>query len=507
MNIKHATLFLAVVLIISAFFRLYQLKNIPPGLYPDEAVNAYNAVMADKTGNYRVYYPENNGREGLFINIQAAVLKIFDAREPWTLRLPSALMGILTVWGIYILGRELFDKRVALFSAFLGATSLWHVIFSRIGFRAIMAPMFLVFSLALLLIALRKAKGGASSWTVVFYSIIGGLAFGLGFHSYIAYRIAPIILLAIFFFKRRDPLFYKSALLFIAAAIIAALPIGIYYYENPADFLGRTSQVSIFSDANPALSFLRNTAETVGMLFIYGDANWRHNYSGHPALFLPTALFFVYAAIISLKHLFRNGGKRRILWFMDDSHDCFATAILFLWIITMILPVAVSNEGLPHALRSILLFPPVIILAGLGFSRFSKWAYEKFNAKIALALVSITLFIIAAETYTVYFLLWSKKPAVASAFSSEYTDLAHQLRDRKDSEPIYLTLDGGGIDVLAANPFDGAERKLGAPLSSQVIMYITQTFDPTSQKDKKIFYIRPSEMESLPRGSEAYILR
>src|SRR3990167_955982 len=99
---------LILILVIATFFRLWQIQTIPHGLYPDEAMNGNNALEALDTGDFKVFYSENNGREGLFINIQALSLKAFG-NEAWALRLVSALFGILTVAGLYLLTRQLYD--------------------------------------------------------------------------------------------------------------------------------------------------------------------------------------------------------------------------------------------------------------------------------------------------------------------------------------------------------------------------------------------------------------
>src|SRR3989344_5603069 len=97
------------IIIVAAVFRLQSITSIPPGLYPDEAMNGNNAIQALETGNFKVFYPENNGREGLFINLQAISLKIFG-NEPWALRIVSAIFGTLTILGIYLLTKELFKS-------------------------------------------------------------------------------------------------------------------------------------------------------------------------------------------------------------------------------------------------------------------------------------------------------------------------------------------------------------------------------------------------------------
>jgi hypothetical protein len=81
-------------------------------------MNGNNALEALETHTFKTFYPENNGREGLFINIQAIFLKFLiplaGQTEPWMLRLPSAIFGILTVLGVYLLTKEIF-KPPALF--------------------------------------------------------------------------------------------------------------------------------------------------------------------------------------------------------------------------------------------------------------------------------------------------------------------------------------------------------------------------------------------------------
>ena len=92
---KYAAVALAVVL--AAFLRFYQLDSIPPGLHADEATDGNDARAAWRTGQFHVFYPENNGREGLAINLQAVALGLAGVARPWVVRWPSAVFGTLTV--------------------------------------------------------------------------------------------------------------------------------------------------------------------------------------------------------------------------------------------------------------------------------------------------------------------------------------------------------------------------------------------------------------------------
>ena len=188
---------LIVVLGIAVFFRVWQLDSIPPGLYPDEAINGNQAVSEPG----KIFYPENNGREGLFMNLLALSFSLFGI-SIWSFKIVPAIIGILTVLGLYLLTKELFLKRgenvscaIALLSSFFLATSFWHVNFSRIDFRAILVPFVLVFLFYFLFRGFRTRK--------FLDFAIAGLFFGLGFHTYISFRVAALLIIIILLFQRK----------------------------------------------------------------------------------------------------------------------------------------------------------------------------------------------------------------------------------------------------------------------------------------------------------------
>jgi hypothetical protein len=98
---------LLLILALAAFPRFFELTTIPPPLHFDEAMNQRCHGNLE-TGHINVFYPQNGGREGLYINIETALIYLFGP-EPWLLRLPAALFGTLTVWGVYLLVAEPFS--------------------------------------------------------------------------------------------------------------------------------------------------------------------------------------------------------------------------------------------------------------------------------------------------------------------------------------------------------------------------------------------------------------
>lgn len=565
---RFASLLLFGIIIIASFLRLYNISEAPPGLYPDEAMNGNNALEALSTGQFKIFYPENNGREGFFINIQAISVAIFG-NEPWALRLVSALFGILTVLGVYVLTRELFlpakqghvdeereprmrrHKKIALLAAFCIATSFWHINFSRIGFRAIMAPFFMTWGTYLTLmiahkldefktrqqaetvtpelgtpsvfvIPKEKTYWGLNLYTLLF-AVAAGFIFGLGFHSYIAYRIMPLIPLLMFvywYFSMRNARkeLLKTFAVFAVAAAFAVLPLVWHFAANPQDFFGRTSQISIFGSEHPVFSLIINIGKTIGMFYVQGDMNWRHNLAGRVELFWPVGVMFfigtlgaIGAAWSLLIRLFKGTAFAETQPAMpaatrEEQPSPLALLIPLAWLLVAALPVVISNEGIPHALRAIIMIPPVFILAGAGgiwlydyMIRFAKgadpestWSHVKeMLIKIFVVLIFILL---PSEAYYIYSQKWAKDPNTFGAFAQNYVDLGHELNAIPQETPKYIVVRAGGTDVR------------GIPMSTQTVMFITDSFTPEKQREKNIFYVLPDRERDIPPGARTFVI-
>jgi len=286
MNKKIVWGLLLAILIAAFLVRFINISNLPSGLYPDEAVNGMDALTANATGNYKLFYEANNGREGLFINLQAFAVKIFGNNIP-ALKLWSAIFGTLTVLGVYLLAAELLRNRWAgIVAAYLTAFSYWAINFSRIGFRAIMLPFILSFAFYFLFKGLRTKK--LSDF------IIAGFIYGVGLHRYIAFRVSPLVLIVLFIsllITRQHFLkeYWKHVLVFAVAMFIAAAPMLIdFFITHPEHYASRTSEISVLNpDVNQG-HLLATVAKTFGLALakynFWGDQNMRQNYPPYPIL-------------------------------------------------------------------------------------------------------------------------------------------------------------------------------------------------------------------------------
>jgi len=495
---KQEVIIFIIIISIAAFFRLYQLNQFPSGLYPDEAMNGNNAQEALDTGDFKLFYPENNGREGLFINIQALSIKAFG-NNPWSLRLVSAIIGILTVIGLYLLTRELFEWRMAALASFMMAVSFWHVNFSRIGFRAIMVPLVLVFGFYFLWRGLKHLRKSDF--------LMAGILGGIGFYTYISYRIVPLIAVLVFlnywwYLKKdfthsdyehaRNKLLQGFALAFISMFIIA-LPIALHFWVNPADFLGRASGLSIFNSANPLKALANSTLKTLAMFNFSGDWNWRHNISGEPMLHWTLGIFFVMGFFKELTH-----------W-LKRKHGHFSTlhTLIISWFFIMLIPGFISSEA-PHAIRTIGVLPIVMILAARGmwwaFDKLSDWykahdAHSEHERHVVVVMVMlIFLGTIGFVEYWRYFKIWGPSPAAASAFNQEYVDLANKINLTPTQTRRYILVNDGGVLVN------------GIPMPAQTVMFLTDTYTANKQKEKNIYYLTPEQFKKGQYSKNSIII-
>lgn len=450
-------LFCAIALVAVAL-RFAALNRIPPGVCSDEALNGNEGIHAVESRSFKVFYPTNNGREGLWINMVGISELIFGV-SPFGLRFWSALVGSCTVFVLYLLGTELFSVRTALFSSWLLAVSFWHVKFSRIAFRAILVPLFLGVSIYLLLRALATAGVRISAKTALL-ATAGGFLYGLGFHSYIAYRFTPLVVILLLTLELHQALAERQTLrpkllvigIWLAATILTALPIGIYFLHHPTDFVYRARQVSIVRSPDWPLAFWRAVLRSLGQFSFRGDGG----ITGRSSLLLPpVSLLFGMGIALACGRSLRGHAEARTY------------RLLLTWFFIMLLPAILS--GGPSGIRSIGTVVPVFLLAGLG----ANWIFSKLqNKPVACALFLIAILATGLYDAFRYFYLWPGTPRISAEFDVPKVEIGHFLNTLPPSTPRYLAVDTNDDDVrVPYRNSDGSELPL--PVGAEVVLFET----------------------------------
>ncbi len=133
------------------------------------------------------------------------------------LRLPFVLAGIGSVWLLYFIGRELFDKSVGIIASLLMAVSSYHVWVSRTGLQESLVIFFSLLTLFLLLHSFKDNR----HWT-------WGIALGLAMLTkYTTFILMPAFIFYLAIFKR-EILKNKKFWLAIILALVIFSPVILY---------------------------------------------------------------------------------------------------------------------------------------------------------------------------------------------------------------------------------------------------------------------------------------
>ncbi len=352
---------MVVVLVVAAALRLAAFGEVPPGLYHDEAFNGLDALDIFQ-GRLALYFPANNGREPLFIYLVAATVGLLG-RSPFALRLAAFPVGLLTVAATAAMGRALFSRRVGLLAAAVLAVTLWHVHLSRVGFRAVLMPLFTV------LMVWQGGLGVRTGWRR--HWLAAGAVYGLSFYTYTATRFTPVALVAFGLYlilvmnhgaaedaEKSSSNFMRLRVLcvsvvFFLSALATLVPLLAYTVAHPDIVLGRPGQVSIL---NPAVNggdlwgTLRvNALRTAGMFFVRGDRIWRHNVPWRPVFDPALGAAFVAGLVVAVRRARRD----------------VAAGFVLIWVAVMALPTLLAEDA-PHFLRAVGVLPVVALLPALG---------------------------------------------------------------------------------------------------------------------------------------------
>jgi 4-amino-4-deoxy-L-arabinose transferase-like glycosyltransferase len=421
---RRETISLGFFLVAAAALRFQDLSALPPAHYRDVALTAMDALRA-AAGHPRIHYTYD---EGLYANLMGLGFLLFGVSDG-SVRAPGALFGVLTCWGVFRLGKALGERRAGLYGAGLLAVSFWHVLLSRSGFRAVLLPLLLALSMALLVEGLGRSR----PWRV----LLGGGLFGLGVHVYPSIRFAPLFLLAYLVAALRvDPPGRRRTLgmaaCFAGAAFLVALPMLFDYLHHPEHFSYPHRIVWIFSPGlEPGLAgayFRDNVWRTLLMFHVRGDENWRHNLPGAPLLDPLTGALLV-VGLVSL---------------LRPPRAAPARVLLVSWIVALAVPNLLSVDGVPHGLRTSGALPALALVAGIGLVTLEELLARSPARRVAAAVPAAALILLGGWTASRYFVVWGGDPRVAQEHDGAYRAAARVLLAAPPGVERFLLANGTG---------------------------------------------------------------
>jgi hypothetical protein len=395
---KTSLLIFGAVLLVG-FFRLHQLNQVPPQMISDHAEKLLD-VWDILHGETRIFFPRNTGREPLQMYMTAAAVLFLGTDYSFlSLKIGTVLAGLLTLPFIYLLGKEIGGKQVALIAFLFAGIAYWPNVVARMGLRYPLYPLFVAPTLYFLIRGIRRSSRNDF--------ILAGLSLGFGLHGYTAIRILPIVVvLAVIVYLihkhsaglRRQTIWSLVVLAFISLMVF--IPLLRYTYSDPTMFgyraLTRLGSLERPLPGPPAEIFMKNLARG-SLMFSWDNGHiWPISVTHRPALDVISAgLFHLGLAFLLIRYI------RHRHWL-----DMFLLVSIPLLLLPSILSLAFPDEN-PALNRASGAVVPVFLVVAIGLERIMSAMKNRLGGNRGViaswGLLAVLLLISAFQNYDLVF--------------------------------------------------------------------------------------------------------
>ena len=411
---RKKTLFLFfLIFILGAFLRFYRLGEVPVGLHTDEVYLGYNAFSILKTGNeitgnfLPIHLKSFLFSPAGYVYSSIPFIFLFGL-DSFSIRFSSALFGSLTIFITFVLVKKIFEVSkkadyIALSVSFFLAISPWHINLSRVATDNVLVVFFITIGVMLYLYWLERGKN-----YLFFLSVF---SFFITLFIYQAPRsFLPLFLPFLFLLFSKKIFTRKNLIPLVSFILVIVLPVlfilnsselsyrikTLSIFQNPQTQLvlneqlredgvaglgGREARVFNNKIVNYSNTFLQIYFKHFSFDFLFTDAGLpeRYRVPGMGLLYL----FELPLLLLGIWKIFSL--KKRLGFFIIG------------WILLAPFGSALTFDDVPNLQRTLLMFPALSILIGLGF--FALLEYLNKNVKKRLVLKTVYLLIAAVMFY------------------------------------------------------------------------------------------------------------
>ena len=401
---------LIVILILAAVLRLWNLSNVPPHLTQDEASLGYNAYSILKTAKdeYGQFLPIifksfGDFKPGFYVYLTVPSVAIFGLNE-FSVRLPSALAGIISVYLVFLISNLLFkEKRLALIGSFIMAVTPWAIYFSRSAWEVNVSLALTLAGIYFFLKSFEKEK----------LLLLSALFFAFTLLTYQGAKLSTgivLLILLVLYFKKLIRFEKKNLGLSLILGFIISLPILLSLFRGQT---GRLTIFSLFSYPRPkeqTQAFLDQGGEKFGSIsyylfhsetlnftraiagrwfnhfsgrFLFFEGDWpnpRHS-SSYQGMLLLTDLILLFVGFVALV---RRGLTKE-------------TAFVWLWLVLSPLPAVLSRDQV-HAVRALNMVIPMVLFLAFGLEKI----ISQKSSKLLFAPVYVLAFVYFLDSYFIH---------------------------------------------------------------------------------------------------------
>ncbi len=385
------------VLLIAAAMRIVLLHDVPPGLARDEVRNG-DIVQFIRQGEHALFFRAGYGHEPLY-HYFSVPFQLLLGDNVLSIRLPSVVLGILLIALTMRWVKREFGGMTAVVTAFGLSVGWMPLIFSRIGIRAIMEPLFLV----------------AAAWFWQKKPLVAGLLLGLSLYTYSAARVVfalPLFLMVTETLiwkmkpdgKLRDRL--RPLLIIFVTAVLIYMPLQLTFIADPtlqvrAQQAQGTLNALLAGNVQPMIA---STLGTLGLFSFSGAVEWTYTVLGLPLFDWVTAVFFYAGLLIAL-------------WRIRQPRYTF----IIVWLLVGLIPSAITS---PSIIRIIGAAPIMYLLPALSISFINAHLPAKKRRPYVLFLL-IILYITPLTSYSITngFIQWPSTPETHHKYQTVLQDM------------------------------------------------------------------------------------
>ncbi len=479
---------------VAAYFRLARLAEVPYEMWSDHAEKLLDVVDV-LDGGTSIYFPRNTGREPMQIYVAAATAKWFGTGISFlTLKIGTAIAGLLTLPYLYLFAKEIGGRKVGLAALLLSGVAYWPNVISRAGLRFPLYPLFAAPALYYLLRGLRLQRRNDL--------LLCGLAIGLGMYGYSPARVIPfaVVMGVALWLMHRDAGSQRwrvIAWLGVAAlmALIVFVPLLRAAHDMPELFLVRTlTRIGTAEreyPGNPLVILVSNLWNGLRMF------NWDNGEIGvvsiphRPALdWVTGSLFILGLAMLALRFV----TERR--W-----HDIFVLLSIPILMAPSVLSLAFPAEN-PAPNRASGAMVPVFTIAALPLAALPSWGAQVWKGRggriFGLSLAGGLFLVAAATNYRLVMVEYEEQVGRASWNTSEAGALLGDFaRSIGSYDTAYVIAYPHWMDTRLVGIIAGRPTRDYGIWPEQL-----EQLPPT--KDAQLFVLNIQDQEALERLERLY---
>lgn len=368
---------------------MFNLGSNPPELFSDEITHVLSArtiieTRKDVNGKLNLYLYNRLKLGAPIYGYTAAISTYIFGNSTAAIRLPAALAGTLTVYLIYKLGLLIVkDKKVSLLAAFVTTITPWNVYFSRIAWEPSLILPFILSGILSFYYGVNSEKTKKTILPYIIFAIAVYAADALEF-------LAPLLLGVLILLNIKKVWRNKNKHIFgICIFAVLLIPYALIVINNPLKY-GRSLKISTFAtgvNIENIKTFTNNYLTHLSPVFLFekGDPNLRQGTGSDGVLYWSILPFIIIGILYSIKNIKKNN-----------------YLFILVWLVIFPLGGSLTNDGVPHATRTLIGDPVLILLFAIGFAyllTIIKEARYKNFLVWAFVLITVLEFVNFAKNY------------------------------------------------------------------------------------------------------------